>query len=59
MIVMPKEKLDKPLYSIAEAAKLLSVSDETVRRMIQDKELDAVKVRGQWRIRRESLAKYL
>lgn len=58
MIIMP-EKLTKPLYSIAEAAKLLSVSDETIRRMIQDGELNAVKVRGQWRIRRESLERYL
>jgi len=53
------EKLDKPLYSINEAKDLLSVSDETVRRMIKAGELDAVKVRGTWRIRRESLQKYL
>lgn len=58
MIAMP-EKLDKPLYTILEAAQLLSVSDETVRRMIKDGQLDAVKVRGTWRIRRESLEKYL
>jgi len=53
------EKLDKPLYSINEATKLLGVSDDTIRRMIASGELDAVKVRGQWRIRRESLEKYL
>ena len=58
MISMP-EKLDKPLYTILEAAKLLSVSDETVRRMIKAGQLDGVKVRGAWRIRRESLEKYL
>lgn len=52
-------KLEKPLYTILEAAGLLSVSDETVRRMIKANQLDAVKVRGTWRIRRESLAKYL
>lgn len=57
MLVMTE--LTKPLYSINEAKDLLGVSDETVRRMIQAKELDAVKVRGQWRIRRESLEKYL
>jgi excisionase family DNA binding protein len=58
MISMP-EKLDKPLYTILEAAQLLSVSDETVRRMIKAGQLDGVKVRGTWRIRRESLEKYL
>jgi excisionase family DNA binding protein len=58
MIAMP-EKLTKPLYSINEAKDLLGVSDETIRRMIHSQQLDAVKVRGQWRIRRESLEKYL
>ncbi len=53
------DKLDKPLYSISEAKKLLGISDDTVRRMIKDGELDAVKVRGTWRIHRESLEKYL
>jgi excisionase family DNA binding protein len=53
------EKLDKPLYSITEAKELLSVSDDTIRRMIKAGELAAVKVRGTWRIRRESLEKYL
>jgi excisionase family DNA binding protein len=46
-------------YTIQEAAKLLRVSDETVRRMINSEQLDAIKVRGQWRIRKESLDKYL
>ena len=53
------DKLEKPLYSINEAKELLSVSDDTIRRMIKAGELDAVKVRGAWRIRRESLEKYL
>ena len=57
MITMPNEK--KALYSIIEACKLLNVSDDTIRRMIRSGELDAVKVRSQWRIRRESLEKYL
>jgi excisionase family DNA binding protein len=53
------DKLDKPLYTITEAAKLLTVSGDTIRRMIKAGELDAIKVRGTWRIRRESLEKYL
>jgi len=47
------------LYTINEAKELLSVSDDTIRRMIKASELSAVKVRGAWRIRRESLEKYL
>lgn len=58
MIAMP-EKLSKLLYSISEAKELLNVSDDTIRRMIKSGELDGVKVGGAWRIRRESLAKYL
>jgi len=58
-MIQMSEKLDKPLYSINEAKELLSVSDDTIRRMIKAGELDAVKVRGTWRIRRESLEKYL
>jgi excisionase family DNA binding protein len=54
-----KKPLEKPLYSINEAKTLLGVSDDTIRRMIKDKQLDAVKVRGAWRVRRESLKKYL
>jgi excisionase family DNA binding protein len=58
-MIQMSEKLDKPLYTINEAKELLSVSDDTIRRMIKAGELDAVKVRGAWRIRRESLEKYL
>jgi excisionase family DNA binding protein len=58
-MIQMSEKLNKPLYSINEAKELLSVSDDTIRRMIKAGELDAVKVRGTWRIRRESLEKYL
>jgi excisionase family DNA binding protein len=54
-----EKQLDKPLYSINDATRLLGVSDDTVRRMIAAKELDAIKVRGRWRIYRESLAKYV
>lgn len=50
---------ERVMYSISEVARLLGISDETIRRMIKDKQLDAVKVRGQWRIRKESVDKYL
>ena len=47
------------LLTIEEAARLLRVSVDTVRRMIKDKQLDGSKVRGQWRIRKASVDKYL
>lgn len=53
------DRLDKQLYTINEAKEMLRCSDDTIRRMIAKKELDAVKVRGNWRIHRASLEKYL
>lgn len=57
MITMPEQ--EKVLYSITEVCKLLNVSDDTIRRMIKAGQLDGVKVRGQWRIRKESVDQYL
>jgi excisionase family DNA binding protein len=51
-------------YTIKEASEILRVSDETVRRMINNGQLEAIRVqgtlggRGQWRVRKESLDKY-
>ena len=42
------------VYTILEAAKLLKVSDDTIRKLIKSGELDAVKVGNQWRIKKES-----
>jgi excisionase family DNA binding protein len=47
------------LYTLEEVARILRVSVATVRRMIDDKELEAIKVRGQWRVRKEVLDRYL
>lgn len=52
---MPEEVV----YTIDEAKKLLKVSDDTIRRMIAEGTLEAVKVRGQWRIKKASLDKLL
>jgi len=54
-----EQQEQKLLYSIREACKLLNVSDDTIRRMIVSGELDAVKVRRQWRIRKASIDKLL
>jgi excisionase family DNA binding protein len=53
--IMPEEVV----YTIEEVAKILKISTDTVRKMIADKELDAVKVRGQWRIKKKSVDRLL
>lgn len=57
MIMM--EEQETMVYTIEEAATILRVSTDTIRRMIKDKQLDAHKVRGQWRIKASSVNKYL
>ena len=47
------------VYTIDEVAQLLKVSPATVRRLIDDGQLKAIKVRGQVRIRKEDLDDYL
>jgi excisionase family DNA binding protein len=50
---------EERVYTIEEAAALLKVSISTIRRMIDQKQLDAKKVRGQWRIKKSSVDAYL
>ncbi len=50
---------EEVVYTIEEVARILKVSTDTIRRMIADGELEAVKVRGQWRIKKESVDKLL
>lgn len=57
-MILSVAEQEKLLYSIMEAAALLNVSDDTIRRMIASGELNAVKVRGQWRIKKESIDKF-
>ncbi len=47
------------VYTIKEVAKILKVSDDTVRRMIDSGELEAFKVHNQWRIRKEVLDRFM
>lgn len=51
---MPNEVL-----TISEVAKLLRVSEDTIRKMIDDGEMQAFKVRGQWRIRKEEVERIM
>jgi excisionase family DNA binding protein len=50
---------DVRLLTLAEAADLLHVSTRTVQRMIRAKNLPALKVGGQWRLRESRLRRWL
>lgn len=56
MVVMGEEKA---LFSINEAARILNVSTDTIRRMIKAEELSAIKIHNRWRIRKESVEKFI
>ena len=47
------------VYTLEEVAEILKVSVQTVRRLIDDGELKAFRVRGQWRVRKEDLDDYI
>lgn len=49
----------QPSLDIEEVARLFKCSEQTVRRMIADGELPAVKIGKQWRIRPERVAEML
>ena len=56
---MDKAKLTKALYSVKEAASILGLTDDVIRTMIKQKQLDGMKTGFQWRIKRASIEKYL
>lgn len=47
------------LLSTPEVAKLLRIDDQTVRRLIDKGEIDAIRVGRLWKVYSESLRKYL
>lgn len=47
------------VYTIEEAAKILKVSTETIRKLIASGELEARRVGRQYRITREAIDKFL
>jgi len=51
----PPGSLEGEIMTIPEVAELLKLSETTVRRMCERKELPAVKFGSQWRIRRKDL----
>jgi excisionase family DNA binding protein len=47
------------LLTLAEAANLLHVSTRTLQRMIRSRDLPALKVGGQWRLRESQLVEWI
>jgi excisionase family DNA binding protein len=47
------------LLTLTEAANLLHVSTRTLQRMIRSRDLPALKVGGQWRLRESQLAEWI
>lgn len=53
--IIAADNLEKDFYTIYEVAELLKLHHNTVRTMIKNKELPAVQVRRQWRIKKADL----
>ena len=55
---MNGEQTELKFLTLAEAASILQVSKRTVLRMIQKKDVPALKVGGQWRLRESQLKRW-
>jgi excisionase family DNA binding protein len=55
---MNGEQTELKFLTLAEAATILQVSKRTILRMIQKKEVPALKVGGQWRLRESQLKRW-
>jgi excisionase family DNA binding protein len=55
--MMPNPQNEPPprLLTIKDVARLLQVSDKTIRRLIESRDLPAIKLGAQWRIRPRDL----
>jgi excisionase family DNA binding protein len=47
------------VYTLEDVAEILKVSVSTVRKLVEDGDLKAFKVRNQWRVRKEELDAYI
>ena len=55
---MNGEQTELKFLTLAEAASILQVSKRTILRMIQKKDVPALKVGGQWRLRESQLKRW-
>lgn len=59
MIMAPDKEQQEQVYTIEEIAKILRVSDQTVRQLVLSGELRSKKVGRQYRITQTMLNEYL
>jgi excisionase family DNA binding protein len=55
---MNGEQTELKFLTLAEAATILQVSKRTILRMIQKRDVPALKVGGQWRLRESQLKRW-
>jgi excisionase family DNA binding protein len=56
---MTNDHAELKLLTLAEAAAILQISKRTLLRMIQQREVPAFKIGGQWRIRESQFRKWV
>lgn len=51
--------MDEPLMRVEDISLLLNISEQTIRRYIRNKELNAIKFKRSYRITREDLNRFI
>ena len=57
--ILQTKKVEFVLYEVEDVAKMLGVSERTVRRWIEDKKLKAMKLGRGWRIEHDDLMEFM
>ena len=57
--ILQTKKVEFVLYEVEDVAKMLGVSERTVRRWIEDKKLKAMKLGKGWRIEHDDLMEFI
>jgi len=57
--ILQTKKVEFVLYEVEDVAKMLGVSERTVRRWIEDKKLKAMKLGKGWRIEHDDLMEFM
>ena len=51
--------MDEPLMTVEEVSVMLNISEQTIRRYIRSKELNAIKFKRSYRITRDDLNRFI
>ena len=51
--------MDEPLMTVEEVSVMLNISEQTIRRYIRNKELNAIKFKRSYRITRDDLNRFI